>query len=114
MKKQPKHKCEARLKTSQYYHSIGYPCIHNAIVERDGKRYCGIHDPVRMKESKEVRNKTLRKGWDEERRIRENAQRRRKAEEHYCKYLLTNYLESNIAKEDFTKGKRGFKDGNNR
>jgi hypothetical protein len=27
----------------------GYQCSKNATVERDGKKYCGIHDPVKVK-----------------------------------------------------------------
>lgn len=33
-----------------------YPCQKPAKVERDGKHYCGIHDPVRRAEKQAVRD----------------------------------------------------------
>lgn len=32
------------------------PCVSKAKVERNGKHYCGMHDPVRVKERQDARD----------------------------------------------------------
>lgn len=51
--------CEQVYSGSPYF---PYTCGKTAKVERDGKHYCGIHDPVRLAE-KRRRNQ---KAWDAE------------------------------------------------
>ncbi len=53
-----KKKCCARI----YAGLNGYQCRNNATIDRFGKVYCRIHDPVRIKEKIEARNKK----WDKE------------------------------------------------
>ena len=45
--------CCARVHTSYGFSG----CCKRASVERDGKRYCGTHDPVKVKERQEKRTK---------------------------------------------------------
>ena len=58
-----KYQCEARVLDG--WHSR--QCSKNATVERDGKHYCAIHDPVRIKE----KNEALRVKWKKEDEIKE-------------------------------------------
>lgn len=44
-----------------------YPCGNKASVEREGKFYCKVHDPVRIEEKAKIRDKEV-----EERRIERN------------------------------------------
>lgn len=41
-----------------------YQCSKNASVERNGKHYCGIHDPVRKKEREEKKSAERRAKWE--------------------------------------------------
>lgn len=49
-------------------HSTGWPsrCTKPAKVERDGKHYCGVHDPVRIAEKNHKRNAEWQVKWDAE------------------------------------------------
>ncbi|MCK9524330.1 MAG: hypothetical protein M0R49_00160 [Limnochordia bacterium] len=44
-----------------------HPCGNKASVEREGKFYCKVHDPVRIEEKAKIRDKEV-----EERRIERN------------------------------------------
>jgi uncharacterized Zn finger protein (UPF0148 family) len=46
-------------------------CSRNAVVERDGKPYCTIHDPVRVAEKRAERNRKWDEEWAAEKRVRE-------------------------------------------
>lgn len=45
-----------------------YPCSRSGKVKRDGKIYCGIHDPVAKKERQERSSEKNRARWAEERK----------------------------------------------
>ncbi len=53
-----KHTCVKPVWVS-YHH---YPCGKTAKVQRDGKWYCGTHDPERLEKKRAERNAR----WDEE------------------------------------------------
>ena len=92
MKKQPEHKCEELVYSRYGAWPVHNQCENNAKVERDGRRYCGTHDPVRIKEKQDARNKK----WTEERKAKQETIRRRDAEVHYCQNLDTEYLEIHV------------------
>lgn len=52
-------KCSERIHSGGYYQST---CSRNGKVERDGKWYCGQHDPVAVEERRAARSRR----WDEE------------------------------------------------
>ena len=54
-----KHKC---CKTVHGDFSVKYPCRNTAKVERNGKWYCGTHDP----EKRKARETLQRSKWDKE------------------------------------------------
>jgi glutathione S-transferase len=39
-------------------------CSRNAKVERNGLHYCGLHDPVRVKEKNDKRNAKWQEEWN--------------------------------------------------
>jgi uncharacterized Zn finger protein (UPF0148 family) len=41
-----KHKCQVEVWNRYHYRS--YPCGRTAKAEKDGKHYCGIHDPAKV------------------------------------------------------------------
>lgn len=88
---EPKHKCE-KMVFSDYRHC---PCRNNASVEREGKWYCGIHDPEKIKKKREEQDKR----WEEKYKERSEYFNRRAAEKYYCKNLDTKYLENHIAEK---------------
>jgi hypothetical protein len=58
-----KHRCCGRTYKGFY----GSACGRNAKVERNGKWYCGMHDPVAIAEKREARNKEFDLKWAAER-----------------------------------------------
>lgn len=86
--------CEEGL-TKRYdrWHSSKSQCPNNAKVERDGKWYCGTHDPVKRKEKQEKRDEK----WADQWTVKEEQRRRRVAETHYCENLTTEYLKAHQA-----------------
>ncbi len=48
-----------------------YPCSVSATRERDGKNYCGIHDPEKVKARREANSQKMRERWDYEKKCRE-------------------------------------------
>lgn len=89
MPKTEKHQCSGKVWHDLHY----YPCSINATVERDGKWYCGIHDPVKVKEREEKTDAEYRY----RREIADEKYRRVNAERHYCSKMTTDYLESHQA-----------------
>ncbi len=67
----------------------GHICDRNATIERDGKHYCTIHDPVRTEKKAEERDKK----WEEERKLRNEKWRRDKAMATACEDVPTEVLE---------------------
>lgn len=72
-----------------------HQCNNTAKVIRDGKPYCGIHDPVRLQE---VEDKKTAK-WKVEYEAKEEINRRREAEKVACKSIPTSDLEAGIVGE---------------
>ena len=54
-----KKECEARVCTDGWHY---YQCNRPAKVEVDGKHYCGIHNPIRLKEMADKRESEYHKG----------------------------------------------------
>jgi hypothetical protein len=74
----------------RYYGS--YPCRRRGKVDRDGKWYCGIHDPVRRKEKQDARDAA----WRAKQEVHDKAWRRRVAEAKACSGITTEDLESGV------------------
>ena len=66
-------KCSERI--SGRFHS--YQCSKSGKIERDGRWYCGTHDPVRIKEKRE---ESTRK-WSERFRAQRSASEQREKDE---------------------------------
>ena len=56
------HKCCAATWPAGARHS--YPCSHSGKIERDGKWYCGIHDPVKRAEKQAERTAKWNAEWE--------------------------------------------------
>ena len=74
-------KCSERI--SGRFHS--YQCSKSGKIERDGRWYCGTHDPVRIKEKREERDRKWSEGFraqreDSEQRERDEAEQKRRAD----------------------------------
>ena len=76
MKKESLGQCNGRVWHPGRFRSS--PCQCRGSVARDGVPYCGTHDPVRIKERTEARNKKWdekwaerQRGWDKAKRVRE-------------------------------------------
>ena len=67
----------------------GHQCTRKATVERDGKHYCTIHDPVRIQEKREARHKK----WDEESKANGEKWHREDTIREACKDVSTITLE---------------------
>lgn len=59
-----KQRCEEKVWDSSSWHS--YQCTRNAKVERDGKHYCTIHDPIRIKEKQDKKHKKWKEKFEKE------------------------------------------------
>ncbi len=93
MAKTEKHKCCKRVYSGTRIDFGGHHCTKNATIERDGSWYCGIHDPVKVKERQEKADAEYRR----KRAINNEKYRRLNAERHYCSKLTTEYLETHEA-----------------
>lgn len=60
--------CCARVSSGRGFFSSS--CTKKASVERDGQSYCGTHDPVKVKERQEKRNKKWEELYSAENKIR--------------------------------------------
>jgi len=88
-KRQCEHTKKASLWSNHYVQ-----CPHNAKVERDGKWYCGVHDPVSRRQKQDERDKKSSERYAEQK----ETWRRKIAETHYCEKLTTEYLETHQAR----------------
>ena len=61
MKKESLGQCSARVYEETTMRS--YQCSYKATVTRDGKPFCLKHDPVRLNEHREAREKKYREQW---------------------------------------------------
>lgn len=64
-----------------------YPCSKNAKVERDGKWYCGTHDPVKVAERKAKRDAVYLEKHDARKRAAMRRLRHDKLHEE-CVYAI--------------------------
>lgn len=64
--KSDRHTCEAAVWARGYFRT--YACGKTAKVERDGKWYCGIHDPVRLAEKRAARDAEYDRRYAENRK----------------------------------------------
>ncbi len=92
-----KHKCVGKMRKT---HGIGWnQCFNYAKVERDGKWYCGIHDPIAWAKRRADRDAM----WEAEQKMKRDADsaisRRRVAERKACSSFSTEALESGAIKE---------------
>jgi uncharacterized Zn finger protein (UPF0148 family) len=53
-------------------------CGHSGKIERDGKFYCGVHDPVRRKEKEDARSAKFETERAERKRLAAIAERRKR------------------------------------
>lgn len=65
-------KCCVRVHSGGYVR--GHQCGKAAKVIRDGKPYCGIHDPVAVRARKDKRNAEWKERWDAEAAARAQAE----------------------------------------
>jgi copper(I)-binding protein len=88
------HRCQEKVWPAGSMRS--YPCGAKAKVERDGKHYCGRHDPVRVAEKKAARAAALKVEWEAVRvaaEARAEMQRR-----HNCHEALVSALKECAAR----------------
>jgi hypothetical protein len=74
-----KHKCCGSVWPAGAYRS--YPCHHNAKVERDGKWYCGTHDPVAIKEKQDKKKAESDARWKASQKLQAEAAAKRNEQE---------------------------------
>lgn len=73
----------------------GHQCRLKAVVQRDGKSYCRIHDPVKEESKRQERQKK----WDEEWEKRREERRRQLVMIKACEDVPTEVLEKIKVKE---------------
>jgi len=83
-------RCSARVYAGSF---TGHPCTRNAKVLREGKPYCGTHDPVAIADKRKAKHAQ----WDQEAKekgIRWAAEeKRRKAIQQLCGHIPTDELD---------------------
>ena len=80
-----KHKCCGTVFPAGSYRT--YPCRHNAKVERDGKWYCGTHDPVAIKEKQDKKNAKSDAKWMAIQQLQAEAAAKRNEQERRAAYF---------------------------
>ena len=65
------NKCSVRVYSGGSY--MGYPCGKSAKVERDGKHYCGTHDPVRVAARAAARETEFQHRWQAQKQAQKAA-----------------------------------------
>lgn len=66
-------KCSKRVFSGQRWDFGGHPCQRKAIVERDGKWWCRMHDPLEVKRRDEARQAARAAEWAEKDRRLDDA-----------------------------------------
>jgi hypothetical protein len=74
-------------------------CTKRGKVERDGKSYCGIHDPVAVKARKQVRDDAWKAKRDTEDKRTHAYYARRTAESAACRGVATEVLREGLVAE---------------
>src|ERR1039458_7654417 len=88
-------KCSVKVYPAERYGS--FKCQKGATVERDGKWYCGIHDPEKRKEREEKREIKYK-----QEREWENAKYKCKQEQDARNAVLNQFCDS-VSTEDIAK-----------
>lgn len=80
-----------------------HPCSFKGKFQHKGKHYCKIHFPPNV----EAKREAQRKGWDEEAKVREEAEKKRKkafqtlenfiTDAHHCSKCKTAAVEAHQA-----------------
>ena len=70
-----KRKCSQHVFSGERGDIGGHPCPISATIERDGKMWCHVHDPVAVQK----RRKRQEEGWREEREAQARKYRREEA-----------------------------------
>lgn len=91
-----------------YRQSYRHQCPKSGKIERDGKWYCGTHDPVRIKEKREERDRKWSERFraqreDSEQRERDEAEQKRRADLFPC--LLKSLSETRDCLHDIANAK---------
>lgn len=63
--KSDRHPCEAALRGGSTWNHYTYACGKTAKVEREGKWYCGTHDPVAVSARQAKRDQARDEKWAE-------------------------------------------------
>lgn len=74
-----KHTCEKSIWTVFYTSKCG----KNAKFERNGKWYCGYHDPVKVKARRDQRDARRRQAAEYRRKLAEDARKEREEREFF-------------------------------
>lgn len=101
MNAKEKHQCSEQVYPNERWGAFHpHRCHKNATVERDGKRYCGTHDPLVVAAKNEKRDIEMRAKWkrDADTRRRESAMR------YFCEGVTVEFMEVHRAK-DILEGK---------
>jgi uncharacterized Zn finger protein (UPF0148 family) len=95
-----KQKCSARVSGEGRWGAFHqHPCRKAAKVERDGKLYCGTHDPVAAKARDEKTRARWQEKWDEDMRrtrLRDSAPKLLEALK-----LVDLHFQRNLASDNF-------------
>ena len=74
-----KHKCCGTVLPAGAYRT--HPCHNGAKIQRDGKWYCGTHDPVAIKEKRDKKNAEHNAKWEADQKLRAEAAAKRNEQE---------------------------------
>lgn len=81
--------CKTVYPNERYGSFHGHQCSNKGVIERNGKLYCTIHDPVRV----DKQDKERQKKWDEIIKQRQAQWRRDRAMQLACEGVPTEVLE---------------------
>ena len=70
-------------------------CSRTGKIERNGKFYCGIHDPMKVK----ARRDAAQKKWDDKWKVQEAKLERVKAMSEYFEGVSTKEIKKMVAKK---------------
>jgi hypothetical protein len=93
--KLPKDRCSERINIPGVWFGTKQ-CSRKVKVIREGKGYCNIHDPERIKQKRMEDQKLYEESLDK----RQKEFERTKLEKQYCKNLTNEQLKQAIAKAE--------------
>lgn len=86
-------KCQGLVRKGSGFRRYNTRCTKNAKVVRDGKGFCGTHDPVAQEEKREKQKAEWSEKWDREHAERDAREHRQKLEQAFLASIKTNALE---------------------